>query len=186
MTKDQILEDYLNTIYYGRGAYGIQAASREYFGVPARSLTLDQAAVLAAIIRSPGGYAPETNLAGLKGRWAYVLDGMVKEGWITPAKRQAAQFPTINDRRPAGNLGGTKGYLIAETRKELVALGFSEERIDHGGLRVVTTYSAKDQQAATDAVAAERPDEKDVRVGLASVDAATGGVARDVRRAATT
>ena len=63
-SKDQILEDYLNTIYYGRGAYGIQAASREYFGVPARSLTLEQSAVLAAIIRSPGGYSPETNLAG--------------------------------------------------------------------------------------------------------------------------
>ena len=81
------------------------------------------------------------------------------------------------DRRPAGTFGGTEGYLIAETRKELVALGFSEERIDHGGLRVVTTYNAKDQQAAADAVAASGPTRRTSGSGLGLRRyAATGGV----------
>lgn len=175
-SKDQILEDYLNTIYYGRGTYGIQAASRAYFGTGAGSLTLAQGAVLAAIIQSPGNLAPETNLSGLQNRWNYVLDGMVTEGWITPAARQAVTFPKIAKAKSSVDLSGTGGYLIAEARKELATLGYTQDRIDSEGLRVVTTFDARDQAAAVAAVNAQRPTETDVHVGLASVDPATGGV----------
>ena len=74
LTKDEILTDYLNTIYFGRGAYGVQAAARSYFGKPVSALTPSEAAVLASVIRSPGGYSPENHLAKLKARWDFVLD----------------------------------------------------------------------------------------------------------------
>ncbi len=107
LSKDQILEDYLNTIYFGRGAYGIQAASQAYFAKDVGQLTVAEGAALASIIRSPGGYAPEDQLERLQGRWAYVLDGMVEKGWLAQAERDAQQFPAIAERRPAVKLAGT-------------------------------------------------------------------------------
>ena len=79
-SKERILEDYLNTIYFGRGAYGIEAASEAYFGKPASQLSTAEGAVLASLIRSPAGYAPEDNKDRLVGRFGYVLDGMVDKG----------------------------------------------------------------------------------------------------------
>jgi len=94
-SKEQILADYLNTIYFGRGAYGIQAASRAYFGSEASAATLTpaQAAVLASSIRSPSGYDPAKHPEAAQQRWAYVLDGMVSQGWLSAADRTAATYP---------------------------------------------------------------------------------------------
>ena len=82
ISKDKILEDYLNTIYFGRGAYGIETAANQYFGLDSNKLNVAQSAVLAAIIQAPNGLAPESNLTGLQSRWNYVLDGMVSQGWL--------------------------------------------------------------------------------------------------------
>ena len=76
LPKDEIMERYLNTIYFGRGAYGVETAAEAYFGVSASELTLEQSAVLAAIINSPGAFNPETNMDALEARYAYVLNGM--------------------------------------------------------------------------------------------------------------
>lgn len=179
LAKEQILEDYLNTIYFGRGAYGIQAAARAYFGVDAADLTLEQGAVLAAILRSPGRYSPENNADRLEQRWGYVLDGMVEEGWLAPADRAAAQFPEIAPRRPATQVGGTDGYLLETVRRELLEQrGFTEDDINRRGLRVVSTFDPDAQAAAVAAVEEERPtrNAEGVRVGLASVDPATGAI----------
>jgi membrane peptidoglycan carboxypeptidase len=178
LTKDQILTDYLNTIYFGRGAYGVQAAAASYFGVPASALTPSQAAVLASIIRSPGGYSPEYHLAKLKARWAFVLDGEVKEGWLTAAQRASAVFPPIRARASASATGGPAGYLTAYVQAELAARGYSDDDINTAGLRVYTTFDRKAEAAAVAAVAAERPkkDATGVRVGLASVNPANGGI----------
>ncbi len=96
-SKEQILEDYLNTIYFGRGAYGIDAASRAYFGpaATAKTLTPAQAAVLASSIRSPAGYEPTKHADKAQERWTYVLDGMVSEGWLSPSDRAAATYPAV-------------------------------------------------------------------------------------------
>ncbi len=102
VSKDEILGNYLNTIYFGRGAYGIEAASIAYFGVPASELTYEQGAVLAAIIKSPSGLAPEKDLAGLEARWTYVLDGMVEQGWLTPKQRRNAEFPEDQEAEGEG------------------------------------------------------------------------------------
>lgn len=177
-SKDQILEDYLNTIYWGRGSYGIETASQAYFGIPASKLDLGQSAALAAIIRSPGGYAPESHLAALKGRWAYVLDGMVTKGWITPAQRAAAVFPDFVKPGKATRLGGTTGYLLQAVRAELLRRGISQDTIDAGGLRIVTTFDRKAQQAAVRAVrdVVPKTGSKGLRVGLVAVEPGTGRV----------
>src|SRR3954467_13110890 len=87
-SKDQILENYLNTIYFGRSAYGIEAAAQTYFGVPAAQLTAQQGAVLAVLIRNPSFYDPAKHPQDAQARWNDVLDGMVGQKWLTPAERQ--------------------------------------------------------------------------------------------------
>jgi membrane peptidoglycan carboxypeptidase len=177
LTKDQILQDYLNTIYFGRGAYGVQAAARAYFHTDVQDLTPAQGAVLAAILNAPGLYAPETHLDALQTRWAFVLDGEVAEGWLTPQQRAAATFPAISPRGVAGP-SGPNGYLVAYVKSELAAHGISEDDLARGGLKVYTSIDRKAQSAAVAAVAKERPttNAKGVRVGLASVDPRTGGI----------
>src|SRR5699024_2608365 len=97
LTKDQILENYLNTIYFGRGASGIATASEAYFGKPISEVTVEEGALLAAIIQRPSYLDPGVgteNAAAAKARWDYVLDGMVTQGYLEQASRDAAQFPT--------------------------------------------------------------------------------------------
>jgi membrane peptidoglycan carboxypeptidase len=178
VSKDQILSDYLNTIYFGRGAYGIQTAAEAYFGTPVRKLDLGESAALAAIIRSPAGYAPENHLDALKGRWNYVLDGMVEQGWITPAQKAAAEFPEFVKAGATTRLGGTTGYLLQAVRAELLRRGITEDQIAAGGLRIVTTFDRSAQRSAIQAVRDQVPDvgAKRLRVGLVAVRPGTGEV----------
>ena len=91
--KNKILQDYLNVIYFGRGAYGIQTASQTYFGKDVSQLTVAEGAVLASVIRSPAGYDPDTHADLLKARFNYVLDGMVSKKWLSAADRVGLQVP---------------------------------------------------------------------------------------------
>ncbi len=112
-SKQQILADYLNTIYFGRGAYGIEAAARAYFGPGASAATLTpaQGAVLASSIRSPSGYDPARHPEVAKERWAYVLDGMVSQKWLSPEQRAAATYPKTV---PPGIRRGRRGPVRAD------------------------------------------------------------------------
>ena len=177
LTKDQILQDYLNTIYFGRGAYGVQAASKAYFRTDVNALTPSEGAMLASILRSPGFYSPESHLARLQARWASVLDAELQQGWLSPAQRAAAQFPAIAPLRNAG-LTGTNGYLVAYVQAELAGRGITGDDLSRGGLKVYTTFDKSAQAAAVAAVDAQRPQTAatGVRVGLASVDPTTGGI----------
>jgi membrane peptidoglycan carboxypeptidase len=180
VSKDQILADYLNTIYFGRGAYGIEVASQQYFGRSVSDLDLGQAAALAAIIRSPGNYDPADpdNLARLEGRWTYVLDGMVEKGWITPAQKADAEFPTFKTKKASNRFGGTNGYLLESVRQALVAQGITEDELNRGGYRVVSTFDKAAQRSAVKAVEAEAPTSgtKGLRIGLVAVKPGTGEV----------
>ena len=120
-SKDQILENYLNTIYYGRGAYGIESAANTYFGVPAAELTAQQGAVLAVLIRSPSRYDPEVSPEDANDRWGKVLDAMVEEGWLTAADRAASVYPEVKPKA-AGSLGipsGPEGLVVQRAIEEL-------------------------------------------------------------------
>lgn len=178
VSKDEILENYLNTIYFGRGADGIEAASIAYFGIPTSELSVEQGAVLAAIIKSPSGMAPEKDLPALKARWAYVMDAMVEEGWLTPKARAKAEFPTIKKQRAKDRLGGQTGYLLTMVEQQLLELGFDETEVQRGGLRVTTTFDQAAQKAATAAVrkAGPKTGTDGLRIGLAAVRPGTGEV----------
>lgn len=181
LSKDQILESYLNTIYFGRGSYGVETASQQYFNRSVKQLNLAQSAVIASVLRSPGFYDPQygkANLERLQGRFQYVLDGMVKSGWITEAKAKETKFPTIMPGTSEGWLSGPKGYLIEMVRAELIKRGFTEEQLMKGGLVVRTTFDQKAQTAAVGAVAKLTPAgaPENLHIGLVAIRPGTGEI----------
>ena len=181
MTKDEILENYLNTIYFGRGAYGVETAAQMYFGKSVRDLTLRQSAVLASVLRSPGYYDPglrDGNAERLAARYRYTLRGMVSAGWADKKLLKNLEMPKVQLRSKTGILAGPKGYLVAAVQKELNALGFSDEKLMVGGLRVTTTLNKKAQEAAVLAVNKESPKKApdDLHIGLAAVRPGTGAI----------
>ncbi len=181
LSKDQILESYLNTIYMGRGSYGVETAAQQYFNRDVTQLNLSQAAVLASILRSPGYYDPsysEANAQRLHDRFAYVIQGMLKAKWITAEQAAKAKFPTISPRVTSGSLSGPKGYIIARAQQELNALGFSDQQLLVGGLVIKTTLDEKAQQSAVDAVNKQTPRKapSNLHVGLVAVRPGTGEI----------
>lgn len=155
-SKDQILEDYLNNVYFGRGAYGIQAGAQAYFGVDSDKLTLNQGIFLASVINAPSLFDPayaEGNMARAQTRAAYVADGMVDKGWLSESERASLTLPSFPVIKQKSSVSGPNGYIIQALRKEMVTkLGMTDNDIDRGGLRIVTTINKKDQDAAIAAV----------------------------------
>ena len=181
LSKQEILEGYLNTIYFGNGAYGVEVASQTYFDKPASELNYPQAAMLATVINNPTYYDPYAEGAEerILPRYRYVLDGMAKSGAITA--EEAAEFadrlPKFAEQKNNNRFSGTKGYLLALVQKQLQAAGFSDNQILGGGLRVTTTFDRRLQSAAVDAVRNTIPEGLDeLNVGLVSVEPGTGEV----------
>jgi Transglycosylase len=169
-SKDQIIERYLNSIYFGRGAYGIQAAAKAYFNKDVRKLSISEGAVLAAVINSP--IASDPSRGGqdrLERRWRYVLDGMVRTNALTPQVAAAQRLPRTAPRR-ADTMAGPRGYLIDAVQRELAGRGFSDAEIETGGLRIVTTIDRglqRDVESAIDGRLWRRPGiPPGMRIGL--------------------
>ncbi|WP_279433358.1 transglycosylase domain-containing protein [Micromonospora sp. KC606] len=175
-TKDQIMEHYLNTIYFGRNAYGIEAAAQAYFGKPVSKIDVAEAAVLAALIKQPEpssthqGYDPAVNPTAARERWNYVIGAMVEEGWLdspnhparptaypektlkTPKESRAGQKFGVNN--PIGNV---INYLVPEMREKKLCTDNEAEATDRkplcatmlreGGYRIRTTIDPKVQNA---------------------------------------
>ena len=146
-TKEQILELYLNKVYFGDGLYGVEAASRGYFAKSASDLTLDEAALLAGLIQSPSSYAPSVNLDRAVARRAVVLQTMINSGAIdarTAERARSAPVKLTNglDVRETSGL-----YFKEQVRRELVER-FGWQRVYQGGLRVYTTMDAAMQKSA--------------------------------------
>jgi membrane peptidoglycan carboxypeptidase len=179
-TKKQILENYLNTIYYGRGAYGIEAAANTYFGVPAAQLTAQQGAVLAVLIRSPSRYDPEVSPQDATDRWGRVLDAMVDEGWMTAEERAASVYPPVLPKAGSslGIPSGPDGIIVNRVIDELESKHrYTEQQVRAGGLRIVTTVDKGYQDAAVASVAEVMQGEnEDLREALVSVDPKTGAI----------
>ena len=186
MTKDQILENYLNTIYFGRGSYGVQTAAQQYFNRNANQLSISQSAVIASILRSPGLYDPfygdkaqkERNAKRLEARFHYVIDGMLEAKWITAEEAKSAKMPTIAPRTTGGSLSGPKGYIIDSVQKELSKLGFTQEQLMIGGYVIKTTLEQRAQQSAVDAVNKLYPSKAptNLHIGLVAIRPGTGEV----------
>ncbi|MGN6598965.1 MAG: transglycosylase domain-containing protein, partial [Actinomycetes bacterium] len=154
LSKQQILIDYLNTIYFGRGAYGIQAAARAYFGQDVSKLDAAQGAVLAATISQPSYYDPAVNESAAKSRWRYVIDGMVSQHWLTSSQASSLSYPEVQapDKTQGSTCTKWKAFICAAVRDALAKDGFDSARLDAGGYRVVTTIDKTDQLAAVNAM----------------------------------
>ena len=178
-SKEEILSNYMNTIYFGRNTYGIEAAAQAYFGVDAEALTLSEAALLAGIIPAPSIWDPAEDPEMAHERWQRVLDLMVEDEWITAEMAAEQTFPeTIPPGQSVEVLSGWEGYLLEQVRTELVSTGsFTEEEIGTGGLKVVSTIDHSLQLAAVEAVNVMPEDTPaSVQVALSSIDNATGEI----------
>ncbi|MGW7103793.1 transglycosylase domain-containing protein [Streptomyces sp. NPDC054838] len=192
MSKNDILAGYLNTNFYGRNAYGIQAAAQAFYGVDADKLTLAQGAYLAAVIQAPSQYDWAT--AGPNGkhlvtlRFNAVLDNMVEMGKLDPAKRKTIQFQEPIKPKPAPGLDGQKGYLIEAANAELNRHNVTDAQINAGGWTITLNVDKKKQAALEKAVqeklesqlerknVQERPQDQSVQAGATSVDPKTGAI----------
>ncbi|MDG3009705.1 penicillin-binding protein [Rhodococcus sp. D2-41] len=179
-SKDEIMGAYLNTIYFGRGAYGIGAASKAYFNKPVQDLTVGEGAVLASSIRSPSNLDPATNPEGAKERWNYVLDGMVKDGSLSQSDRANLTYPQVLASAPSDthdNSDGPDGLIKTQVLKELEANGISEQDLNTRGLQITTTIDPKAQASAVKSVHDDLEGERsNVRTAVVSVDPRSGAV----------
>jgi membrane peptidoglycan carboxypeptidase len=184
LSKEEVLEGYLNTIYFGRGAYGVQAAAQAYFEVDAKDLDLKQSAVLAAVLNNPNNLDPANGKdakQALKERYQYVVGEMVDMGEVEEdqGNRAYKRLPDFPETDTEGTYQGQKGHVLTMVKKELLRLGFSEQEISGGGLEVTTTFTPKAMIAAKDGQAAARPDGygyKNLHVGVATVEPGTGAI----------
>ncbi|MGA1293593.1 MAG: transglycosylase domain-containing protein [Candidatus Nanopelagicales bacterium] len=177
-SKEEILENYLNTAYFGRGAYGIQAAARTYFGLDAAQLSIPQGAALAALLQAPSATEKIENRDRWINRFNYVLNGMVDIGAINASQKETITFPESITYTSQNKFGGTNGYLLYSVRQEMLEKGYTEDDLNLRGLKVISTFEENAQTAIVDAVTNEAPTTKTegLRIGIASVRPGTGEV----------
>ncbi|HUO40864.1 MAG TPA: transglycosylase domain-containing protein [Mycobacterium sp.] len=180
-SKDQVLQNYLNIIYFGRGAYGIAAASQAYFNKPVEQLSVSEGALLAAVIQRPSALDPAVDRPASEKRWNWVLDGMVTIGALSPAERAQQVFPQTvppDVARASDQTSGPDGLIERQVTKELLDMFNIDERtLNTEGLQVTTTIDPKAQQAAENAVSKYmRGQDPDMRAAVVSIDPRTGAV----------
>ena len=146
-TKQEILELYLNQIYFGQGAYGVQAAARTYFGKNVKDLTLNECAMLAGIPKSPNYYSPFNNMEAATQRKAVVLDQMVKYGYISDSEAQAAKKEEVTVIKQSNDGIKGAGYFV-DYVLQLLAEKYGDDAIYKDGLKIYTTIDMKMQATA--------------------------------------
>ncbi len=180
-SKDEVLQAYLNIIYFGRSAYGVGAASKAYFGKPVEQLNVAEGALLAALIQRPSTLDPATDLQGATKRWNWVLDGMVTMGTMSKEERAQQVFPVTlppDQANTANQTVGPNGLIQRQVTKELLDLfNIDEQTLNTQGLQITTTIDATAQKAAEAAVSKYLDgQDPDMRSAVVSIDPRTGGV----------
>lgn len=180
--KDEILAMYLNTVYFGRGAYGIQAAAQAYFGVDAEDLTLNQSASLAAIIKAPSIYAPHISPSNNRSRRQYILSVMAENGFISQEEKQAALDESIWVLAQEAEKQLYGWYIDEALRESAELLGLSADEVIQGGFKIYTAYDARLQTIADEVYAdssffpAAASDGTPIQSAMAVVDTNNGAV----------
>jgi penicillin-binding protein 1A len=151
LSKDEILYIYLNQIYLGAGAYGVQLASETYFGKEVDQLNLAEMAMMAGLPKAPNSYSPIKHLDKAKERQGYVLERMVKEGYITQAEADHAKETPIVIRALKKVNADQSAYFLEQVRQQLEEK-YGEERLYKDGLKIYTTMNAEMQKGAYDSV----------------------------------
>ena len=180
-SKDQVLQSYLNIIYFGRGAYGVAAASQAYFDKPVEQLNVAEGALLAALIQLPSVLDPAVDPDASAARWNWVLDGMVEIGALSPADRAAQVFPPTIPRDLASmqnQTTGPNGLIERQVINELLEIfNINEQTLNTEGLQITTTIDPAAQTAAQDAVENSLDgQDPDMRAAVVSIDPRTGGI----------
>jgi penicillin-binding protein 1A len=179
--KDQILAKYLNTIYFGHGAYGVEAAAQTYWHEDASKLTLAESATLAGLITSPTLFDPIDHPADAKTRRDYALDQMARYGYITQAKADQAKakpccgIPPISARGETFNAPGQSDFFVDYAKRYLVDK-YESATVFGGGLKVTTTIDMKMQQEAEATIKKYLPASTDPQAALVSIDPRNGEV----------
>lgn len=190
LSKDQILEQYLNTIYFGRNAYGIQAASQAYFGKNIDELEESEGALMGALIQQPGNFenaTPDDPIWDvLQDRWEYSVNGMVEmqeNGWgrggLAQSEADDLEFPEPIGREDSGTYDGYNGYVIEAVKQELAErYDLPDDQIQQGGYTVTTSIDEELMQAAEEAVEQHGPEgtDEETNFGLAAVEPGTGHI----------
>ncbi|WP_405940425.1 penicillin-binding protein [Streptomyces sp. NBC_00726] len=200
MKKKDVMAGYLNVSYYGRGASGIQAAARTYYGKDAKDLDASQCAFLASLLKGASYYDPagapevdsvqataEKNLARAKKRWKWILDEEVKDGRMSQKERDGyTEFPMPDKPKRAAQLGGQIGYLVNTAKAEIFErTKITKDMLDQGGYEIHTTFDKKKVNQLSKAVKRvydenidpkKRPEDTHVQFGGSSVDPKTGAI----------
>ncbi|HEY2353924.1 MAG TPA: transglycosylase domain-containing protein [Gaiellaceae bacterium] len=174
-SKDRILTEYLNDIYFGHEAYGIEAASRTYFSERASKLTLDQAALIAGLPQAPSTYDPITSPAAARERRDEVLQAMLSAGDISEATYRAATARPLG-LHPAQVQGSAAGTYLADYITSQLVSEYGAGRVRQGGLKVYTTLSATAQAQATQSVLKTLDRRGDPAGSVVSIDPGTGDI----------
>ena len=173
-SKDEILELYLNTIYFGHGAYGVESAAQAYFGKGVEKLTLPESALIAGVIKSPGRYSPYLKPAAAQGRRDTVLGQMRDQEVISASEYELALKTPIKTAGLKDH--AAKAPYFVEWVKQQLAEEYGQDRLYRGGLRVTTTLDLPSQQAAERAVGAVLNRDDDPSAALVSIRPGTGEV----------
>ncbi|MDN5706056.1 transglycosylase domain-containing protein, partial [Corynebacterium casei] len=178
--KEDILNAYLNTVYFGRNAYGIQAASVAYFDKNVEDLTVEEGAMLAGIIQAPSNWDPAVNAQQSEERWNYVLDGMVEIEALPAEQRAGMQFPHTEEPSSVSaytQATGANAHIKNQVIAELEEVGITEDQVNTRGLRITTTIDPTVQNASVDAVDSNlAPLQEDARAAAVTIDPSTGAV----------
>ncbi len=174
-TKDEILTKYLNTVYFGDSAYGVEAASQSYFRKPAKDLTLSESALLAGVLPAPSRYSPRTHREAAEARRNLVLDKIDEHNLASQEEidKARAEQPTIH---PPPDPVGAYPFFQDYVRNYLLRKGYDPELIYSGGLKIETTMDPRLQTKAQEVLKKTFPDEKDPDAALVTVEPGTGYV----------
>ncbi len=172
-SKEKILDEYLNIIYFGEGAYGVQAAAQDYFGVDAKDLTIAQAALLAGLPKAPSNYDPRRDPKAAQARRDLVLNKMFQQRYITSAQLQDALATPLKLTTATSSATQKVPYWVEMVREQLVAR-YGSSTVLNGGLRVYTAVDLQHQTQAENAVAAVLNKPGDPSAALVSIDLHTG------------
>ena len=177
-SKDEILANYLNTIYLGRRSYGVEVAAQNYFDKPASELDVSESALLAAMIQRPGAADPSDNPEAYEDRFNYVVKNMVDEGFITEEQAAKVEMPEVRKQNKESSLSGQKGYMWDFVRREaLRKLDIDEAQLDRGGYNIVTTFDKDRMKAAEQAIKTLPQDQPEgMQTGLVSINPDDGGI----------
>ncbi|SMX70974.1 MULTISPECIES: transglycosylase domain-containing protein [Brevibacterium] len=177
-SKDEILANYLNTIYLGRRSYGIEVASQNYFDKPAKDLDVSESALLAAMIQRPGAADPADNPEAYQDRFDYVVKSMTDEGFITEEQAAKVKMPEVKKADKEASLKGQTGYMWDFVRREaLNKLDIDEAQLDRGGYNITTTFDKDRMKAAEKAIKNLPSDQPEgLQAGLVSIDPDSGGI----------